>query len=172
MSADNQQERLRIVGWIVGFVEGEGTFSISIFRNKTSSLGWQVFPEFVVTQSDAGKDALEKIKFFFRCGAIYRNTRYDNHRKDIYRYCGRKMDDLTNKIVPFFQDNPMVTSKARDFEGFVEALGRIRDGKHLTEIGLREIAMIAEKMNRKVQSKFSESSETIRQAPAGMSEKI
>ena len=172
MSADNQQERLRLVGWIVGFVEGEGTFSISIFRNKTSSLGWQVFPEFVVTQSDTGKGALERIKSFFGCGAIYRNTRYDNHRKDLYRYCVRKVEDLSTKIVPFFQDNPMVTGKAKDFGGFVEGLKRIRNGEHLTDKGLREIAMIAEKMNRKIQSKFSESSETIRQAPRETAEKI
>ena len=50
MSADNQQERLLKIGWIVGFTDGEGCFSLSIFRNKTSKLGWQVFPEFVITQ--------------------------------------------------------------------------------------------------------------------------
>ena len=40
-SADNQQERPEINGWIVGFTDGEGCFSVSIIRNKTSSLGWQ-----------------------------------------------------------------------------------------------------------------------------------
>ena len=38
MSADHQQERLETVGWIVGFVDGEGTFSISVFRNVTRNL--------------------------------------------------------------------------------------------------------------------------------------
>ena len=50
MSADNQQERLKTVGWIVGFVDGEGCFSVSIQRCRVVKLGWQVFPEFVVTQ--------------------------------------------------------------------------------------------------------------------------
>ena len=45
--ADNQQERLD-AEWIVGFVDGEGCFSVSFFRNKTTKFGWQVFPEFVV----------------------------------------------------------------------------------------------------------------------------
>jgi hypothetical protein len=46
--ADNQQGRLDPM-WIVGFVDGEGCFSVSIFKNATSKLGFQVFPEFVVT---------------------------------------------------------------------------------------------------------------------------
>ena len=35
-SADNQQERLKMIGWIVGFVDGEGCFSISVFKNRTT----------------------------------------------------------------------------------------------------------------------------------------
>jgi len=35
-SADNQQGRLDFSSWIVGFVDGEGCFSVSIFRNRTS----------------------------------------------------------------------------------------------------------------------------------------
>ncbi len=32
-SADNQQERLKTIGWIVGYVDGEGCFSVSVCRN-------------------------------------------------------------------------------------------------------------------------------------------
>ena len=60
--ADDQQERPGIADWIVGFVDGEGTFSVSVFRNRTMSLGWQVFPEFVVTQGMRGLDALKIIR--------------------------------------------------------------------------------------------------------------
>jgi hypothetical protein len=42
-SAENQQERLKITGWIVGFVGGEGAFTVSINKSSTSSTGWQVF---------------------------------------------------------------------------------------------------------------------------------
>jgi len=30
--AENQQERLMAIGWVVGFVDGEGCFSCSIYR--------------------------------------------------------------------------------------------------------------------------------------------
>ena len=49
LGADNQQERLRTVGWIVGFVDGEGCFSVTI-QKATTATGWQVFPEFVATR--------------------------------------------------------------------------------------------------------------------------
>ena len=51
-SADDQQERLKFIGWVVGYIDGEGCFSVSLFRNKTTKFGWQVFPEFVVTQGE------------------------------------------------------------------------------------------------------------------------
>ncbi len=37
--ADNQQERPGIADWIVGFVDGEGTFSVSVFY-KSNNVSW------------------------------------------------------------------------------------------------------------------------------------
>lgn len=34
--ADNQQERLKIASWIVGFTDGEGCFSIAVIKNLTT----------------------------------------------------------------------------------------------------------------------------------------
>jgi hypothetical protein len=47
--AGNQQERPGLEQWVVGFVDGEGCFSISVVRNPGCLLGWQVQPEFSVT---------------------------------------------------------------------------------------------------------------------------
>ena len=163
MSADNQQERIR-TGWVVGFVDGEGTFSVTIQRNKEMSLGWQVFPEFVVTQGEKSLNALQELKEFFGCGRIYRNRRYNNHKEDIFRYCVRRISDIEEKIVPFFMENPLKTSKVEDFKKFVQAIGLIKERKHLNRDGLKEIGKIAQTMNNKQPSKFLLSSETIRQA--------
>src|SRR6266446_4451674 len=58
-SADNQQERPGIEQWIVGFVDGEGCFSISVVRHAGCRLGWQVQHEFSVTQAASSKEALD-----------------------------------------------------------------------------------------------------------------
>ena len=82
LGADNQQERLRTVGWIVGFVDGEGCFSVTI-QKATTATGWQVFPEFVVTQGEKSLRALHDLKEFFECGKVFINRRYDNHREHL-----------------------------------------------------------------------------------------
>src|SRR5256885_3822268 len=54
--AENQQERLRQQGWVIGFVDGEGCFSIGFVRQSGGQgrngyrTGYQVAHEFVVTQ--------------------------------------------------------------------------------------------------------------------------
>ena len=63
-SLDNQQERLD-PWWIVGFVDGEGCFSVSTFKNSTTRSGYQTLFEFVVTQGERSKSALEAIKSYF-----------------------------------------------------------------------------------------------------------
>ena len=165
MSADNQQERLKTVGWIVGLVDGEGCFSIAIQRNRTMNLGWQVFPEFVVTQGLKSRQALEVVQNYFDCGSIYLNSRLDNHNEALCRYCVRARSDLSNKIIPFFTENPPRTAKRDDFGKFKQVIDLMNDGNHLSFDGLKRIARIAQTMNRRKPSKFLESSETIRQNP-------
>ena len=99
-SADNQQERLD-PWWIVGFVDGEGCFSVSRFKNKTCKSGYQTLFEFVVTQGTISETAMEAIKLYFDCGHIYINRRHDNHKQDLLRFCVRRKDDLKNIIIPF-----------------------------------------------------------------------
>ena len=172
MSADNQQERLKITGWITGFVDGEGCFSISIFRNKTSRFGWQVFPEFAVTQGEKSLKSLDLIRKFFGCGKIFVNRRHDNHKENIYRYCIRSPKDLSATIIPFFNKNKLRTSKIEDFKYFSKAIGMIIKREHLSFKGMGKIASIASNMNRKKPSKFLESPETIRQSSTLTSGKI
>ena len=153
-SADNQQERLKTTGWVVGFVDGEGCFSVSINRNPTSKTGWQVVPEFVVAQGEKSLVALQVLQDFFECGNIFVNHRSDNHKEHVYRYCVRALDDLETIIVPFFRANPLRTSKREDFEKFIKVLDLMKQGKHLTHEGIAEIARIAETMNRRKPSRF------------------
>src|ERR1041385_3638230 len=163
--ADNQQERLKTVGWIVGFVDGEGCFSVTI-QKSTTATGWQVFPEFVVTQGEKSLSALHDLQEFFGCGKIFVNRRYDNHREHLYRFCVRSVADLKDKVVPFFRENQLRTAKRMDFEKFARVLELMGERRHLNSEGLVEIASIAQTMNRKKPSRFLESSETTRQAPA------
>jgi hypothetical protein len=164
-SADNQQERPVAEQWVVGFVDGEGCFSISVVRNPGCRSGWQVQHEFSVTQAASSRPALEGLIAFFECGSIIENRRKDDHRERLLRFSVKRRATLLTTIVPFFEDHPLITAKQLDFEKFTAVLRFMNSGGHLSEEGLRWVASVTETMNRKQRSRFLESSEAIRQPP-------
>jgi hypothetical protein len=161
--AANQQERPGVEQWAVGFVDGEGCFSISVVRNAGCRLGWQVQHEFSVTQAASSRPALELLVEVFGCGTIIENNRYDDHREQLLRFSVKRRADLTGVVVPFFEERPLRTAKQSDFQRFAQVLQLMQARAHLEEEGLREIAAITQLMNRKQRSRFLESSEAIRQ---------
>lgn len=162
MSADNQQESLKTIGWIVGFVDGEGCFSVTLQRMPSMKSGWQVFPEFVVTQGASSLSALRDLQHHFRCGRIFVNQRADNHREHLYRFCVRSLNELQRRVIPFFQENSLRTKKREDFAKFVRIIEMMGNKQHLDRQGLEEIAHIVQTMNRQKAARFLESSETVR----------
>ena len=71
LGAENQQERLVKSGWIIGFVEGEGCFSVSFVKQpkrderRGYNTGIQVGYEFAITQGESSFSALKEIQKFF-----------------------------------------------------------------------------------------------------------
>jgi hypothetical protein len=90
--AENQQERLRQQGWVIGFVDGEGCFSIGFVRQAGGrgrsgyKTGYQVASEFAVTRGAQSVSCLHELQRFFAVGQVVPNRRYDNHREHLYRY--------------------------------------------------------------------------------------
>ncbi len=152
--AGNQQERLVRLGWVIGFVDGEGCFSIGLVRQQDRTgrkgyrTGYQVTHEFAVTQGAKSVSCLHELREFFRVGQIIVNRRYDNHKEHLYRYVVRKRSDLLEVIIPFFRLNPLRSSKQEDFEKFARCVELVECGHHLTPPGLIEIAEITQTMNR------------------------
>jgi hypothetical protein len=155
MSADNQQERLISIGWMVGFVDGEGCFSIGFVHQgdrkdrKGYKIGYQVAHEFAVTQGESSLNCLHDLKVFFKVGMVVVNKRHDNHKEHLYRYVVRKREDLLNVIIPFFRKYPMRSKKQVDFEKFSKCVELVNEGEHFSCAGLTKIAKITQTMNRK-----------------------
>jgi len=153
-AAENQQERLiKKIGWITGFVDGEGCFSIHFVRQphrprrRGYKTGYQVAHEFAVTQGARSVECLHMLKRFFGVGNVYLNRRHDNHKEDLYRFSVARRDDLIESIIPFFQRHTLRTAKQSDFEKFAKCVELMRQQWHLTASGLLEIAAITETMN-------------------------
>ena len=154
IGAENQQERLIKLGWVIGFVDGEGCFSIGFVRqrNRVSRrgyrTGYQVAHRFAVTQGARSVSCLEELQSFFGCGRIFVNRRHDNHREHLCNYLVERRSDLLETVIPFFRTHPMRSSKQRDFERFACIVEMMARGRHLSPAGLIEIAEITETMNR------------------------
>jgi hypothetical protein len=152
-AADNQQERLIKIGWIVGFVDGEGCFSIHIVRQPERAnrrgyrTGFQVAHQFVVTQGAKSVGCLHMLKEFFGVGRVYINRRLDNHKEDLYVFVVAKRSDLLRTIIPFFQQYSLRTSKELDFQKFVKCMRLMETNAHLTHRGLLDILEITQTMN-------------------------
>ena len=158
VGAENQQERLD-AAWIVGFTDGEGCFHISINRIPEMSLGWQVLPEFRIVQHEKDEFVLYKIKEYFGFGDVKVNNTDENATRKGFRVRG--LENL-NKIVKFFEEHPLQTSKKENFEIFAKVIHMMNNKEHLTKKGLDKIAKLVSEMNRKPNLKYLESSETIR----------
>jgi hypothetical protein len=154
--AENQQERLiEFRGWVIGFVDGEGCFSISFVRQqdrigrKGYRVGYQVSPQFTVSQGESSVHVLEELQRFFGCGRVFVNRRHDNHRENMAQFVISRREDLTRAVIPFFRQHPLRSAKQVDFEKFSVCVDLMERGSHLTPRGLIEIAEITQTMNRR-----------------------
>jgi hypothetical protein len=164
-SADDQQERLD--GYIAGYVDGEGSFSVTVNRNSTSRLKLQLVPELHVSQNGDRREVLDLIKKRLDCGYIKRNGRKDR----VMVFVVRRREDLLTKVIPFFERNPLISSKQREFETFATVVRAMAAGEHLGTQGFSQILELGLSMNgngrfRQVRWRslvgHPESSETVR----------
>jgi LAGLIDADG endonuclease len=155
IGAEDQQERLIRVGWVVGFVDGDGCFSIGFVKQPHRAArrgyrtGYQVTHSFVVVQGARSLGSLHELRDFFGVGAVSINRRHDNHKEHLYRFIVSARDELVEVVIPFFREHPLRTSKLSDFESFSRCVEICATGQHLTVPGLIEIAEITETMNHR-----------------------
>jgi hypothetical protein len=142
--ADDQQERLD--GYISGYVDGEGCFAVSINRNPTCRSGFQLVPEFHVSQNGERSQVLSLIqKRLGGCGYIKPNSKKDR----ALVYVVRRRADLLERVIPFFERSPLLSSKQDDFERFAAIVRSMALGHHRTPEGFSGLLEEALAMNGK-----------------------
>jgi len=130
ISADNQQEtKLKRLDpwWVVGFVDGEGCFSVSVHQNELArpTDGWHVQPTFQVSQHRDHRDTLEQFVEFFGCGKV----RSKGKRSSVDVYVVHSTIQLLERIIPFFEAHQLRV-KRDDFEAFAFIVKAIRSRSH------------------------------------------
>jgi hypothetical protein len=82
-----------------GFIEGEGSISVSAKKGKSSKFGVYFDPEFSVTQHVNGSIHLFRCLCYFRTGLI----RYKSKSNATLVYIVDNRETLKTKIIPFFK---------------------------------------------------------------------
>jgi hypothetical protein len=179
IGADNQQETgLAEIDpwWVVGFVDGEGCFSVSVHRNELAkpTNGWQIQPTFHVAQHVDHVDVLHGLVRYFGCGAVRRKT----PTNPVMVYSVHSTKQLLDRVIPVFEKHPLRVKRA-DFERFVFITKAVRSRSHHRPEIFQEVVRTAYAMNRNgrqrkrpIEEILSGSSETARKAPSGSTAKI
>lgn len=155
--------------FLAGFVEGEGSFNVSLRRKADYKVNWQVVMSFNVSQKDP--TILYILKDQLKCGIIK-----VRRRDKLHSYDATNPEDLIKHVIPYFQRYPVFSeSKKRNFVIFCKIANLMEKGEHRTQAGLKKILLLREKINegkgrtRKygISDVFlsQESSETTRQPP-------
>ena len=172
IGADNQQEtRLAALdpGWVAGFTDGEGCFSVSIHQNALAlpTGGWHVQPTFQVSQHEDHRDVLLALRDFFECGKV--RSKGSRSRVDVFVV--HATIQLVERMIPFFERNELRV-KRDDFEKFADIVRSIRAREHHRPEEFDRIVRLAYSMNargkqlkRLIEEILLGSSETAREAP-------
>lgn len=148
MNADNQQERLD--SYIAGYVDGEGSFHIAVQKVAHVRFGYQLAPEFHVSQNLDYAKTLSFIQTRFGCGYVKPNHKKSKTDKS-WVFVVRNRNDLLEKVIPFFKRNKLLSPKCEDFEKFAFIVESMDKKIHFTKAGFIKLLRIAFSMNRRGQ---------------------
>ena len=136
--------------YITGFVDGEGCFTISIFKDSRRLTGWQVKPIFCISLHKREIKLLEAIQRTLNVGKIYK------HGKDSIQYRVSSLSNL-QVVIKHLDKYPLITQKQADYFLFKEAVNLIINKEHLSYVGLLKLLGIKATLNWGLSEKFKES---------------
>jgi hypothetical protein len=157
--------------WISGFVSGDSTFSVSIEKSN-NKLGKRVRLIFGTCLHIRDKDLLIGMANYFKIlnfnlpdiGDLIEFNLVNSSKALTGVHCSESNNtsllqiknnfDIENKVIPFFNQFPILGVKRLDFEDFKTVAELIKNKEHLNAEGLNKIIKIVEGMNldRKLES--------------------
>lgn len=126
--------------WLSGFTSGEGCFLIDAYKSR-NTLGVGVTLRFKLAQHTRDSDLMKSLKQYLGCGNYYSKS------TGVGEFIVAKFSVIRDKIIPFFERNPIAGVKHSDFSDFKAAAELIENKSHLTQTGLEKILSIKAGMN-------------------------
>jgi len=127
--------------FITGFVDAEGSFIISIYKDEKSKLKWRVSAYFSIHIHEKDLLLLKLIQKTLGVGIVRKN----NENTVLFRVSNIKELQI---IINHFNNYPLVSNKYLDFLLFEQCLKLIKEKAHLTKEGFLKIVSIKANLNK------------------------
>ena len=128
--------------WIAGFASGEACFFINITKSSNSRQGFYVQLIFQLTQHARDELLMRSLIEYFNSGNVFKGN-------NTHIFKVTKFSDLTEKIIPFFKNYPILGAKTKDFYDWLLVIELMKNKAHLTKEGLEHLKLIKANMNKK-----------------------
>jgi len=131
--------------WISGFVAGDSTFCVTIEKSSENKVGHRVRLIFGTCLHIRDRELLIGIANYFKLDEgkyIYESATRETSLLQI-----KNNSDIINKIIPFFNQYPILGVKSLDLADFKKVAELMKNKEHLTDSGFSKIIQILEQMN-------------------------
>lgn len=109
---------------------------VKIIKSSFCRTGYQIQLDFVITQHIRDEKLLNSFISYINCGKIIKAK-----RGEVY-FTTRKLSDMTEIIIPFLKEFPVIRNKSEDLSDFCKVADLMIKKQHLTEQGLNLIRNI------------------------------
>ena len=132
--------------YIAGFIDGEGCFWVSIYRDEAMRNKIFVRAEFSIELRADDEEILERIQKTLGCGKIY-ECKYERYGWYPHvKYKVSRLDEISEVLIPFLEKWPLQAKKAETFQYFKEIIHKRMNKEHLTKRGVKEIIKLQAKI--------------------------
>jgi len=138
------------IGWyLAGFTDGEGSFNVSFRPREDYGAPWKVSLCFNISQRD--EVILALFKRHLGCGTM--RQRADG----VWYYEVNNLTAILENVIPFFERFHFLSAKKkRDFAKFVTLSKLLKEGRHRTPDGIKQILAIRSDMNDGGKRRYSD----------------
>jgi hypothetical protein len=130
--------------WLAGFFSAEGCFFIKLEKKQGLNTNYNnIRLRIEIGQHSRDVALIYYLPVFLKCGytIIWKN-------KDYISYSVSKFEDISSKIIPFFEKYPILGVKSQDFKDFCLVSELMKKKIHLTKDGMEKILNIKSGMNK------------------------
>lgn len=140
-----QREKLH-PQYVAGFIDGEGSFSISIGKHKTLRRGYEIRPEFEIELRKDDQEILERILVTIGIGRIY-DCSYERYGWFPHaKYKITSIWDLKEYLFPFLDTNQLIAKKRKSYLLFKQIVLMVCTKEHLSDEGFNKIVILRDEL--------------------------